>query len=89
MVTAIKFSQDFKYFISGDADGVICHYVRTCPEDQAELKEDQQQLMQNHQMSASVLNSNNQASAKNLLAGVDADKYFPFTLKVSVALHLN
>ncbi len=29
MVTSIKFSQDFKYFISGDADGVICHYVRT------------------------------------------------------------
>jgi hypothetical protein len=28
-VTAIKFSSDFHYFISGDQDGVIHHYQRT------------------------------------------------------------
>lgn len=32
MVTAIKFSGDFKNFISGDADGVLCHYVRNLDE---------------------------------------------------------
>lgn len=32
MVTAIKFSSDFKYFISGDMDGVIHHYQRITDE---------------------------------------------------------
>ena len=36
MVTAIKFSPDFKYFISGDQDGVLHHYQRNS-DDQGEL----------------------------------------------------
>jgi WD40 repeat protein len=32
MVTAIKFSSDFRYLISGDADGVIHHYQRITDE---------------------------------------------------------
>jgi hypothetical protein len=78
MVTSIKFSSDFKYFISGDADGVICHYVRTAIEEQIELKGDtgqqdqQQQLIQNQQMTASVLQTNNQATMKGLPSGFEA-----------------
>jgi len=31
-VTAIKFSPDFKYFISGDMSGVINHYQKITEE---------------------------------------------------------
>lgn len=33
MVTSIKFSPDYKYFITGDAEGVIHHYQKTGSED--------------------------------------------------------
>ena len=29
-MTCIKFSKDYKYFISCDADGIIHHYERNC-----------------------------------------------------------
>jgi hypothetical protein len=81
MVTAIKFSGDFKYFISGDAEGVLCHYVRNV--DDAEEAMSQSVLvsggsMQQDKGLGNLIQNNKLGALENTGA-----KCFPFTLKVS------
>ena len=81
MVTAIRFSNDFKYFISGDADGVLCHYMRNV-DDLEEPLSSQSVLLPGGQNQEKALGNLLQSNRLGALENSGA-KCFPFTLKVS------
>jgi hypothetical protein len=83
VVTSIRFSTDFKYFISGDADGVLCHYLRNLDdlEDQQQLITQSVLLPGNTSQDKSSLGNMMQQSRTGALENSGA-KCFPFTLKV-------
>ena len=79
MVTSIKFSNDFKYFFSGDADGVLCHYTRNV-EDVEEQMIQQSVLIPGPNQDkglGKMMQQNRLGALENSGA-----KCFPFTLKV-------
>ena len=67
MVTSIKFSNDYRYFISGDMDGVLHHYVRNTDDNSNEIE------------SSSIIQSGTNRIG---LIEQSGNKAFPYTLKV-------
>lgn len=76
-MTAIKFSTDFKYFISGDQDGVIHHYQRNF--DESNQVED---------LNASMVQEIGGGRFHMVENSLNSRK-FPFNLKVRASYHIN
>jgi hypothetical protein len=79
VVTAIKFSNDFKCFFSGDADGVLCHYTRNVEDVEEQVI--QQSVLVPGPNQDKGLGKMMQQSRLGALENSGA-KCFPFTLKV-------
>jgi WD40 repeat protein len=69
-VTCIKFSKDYKYFITCDADGVIRHYEKCCHRDTNDHLD----------VSAALSTTVGSSHDKYKKDSKDKKEHFPFTL---------